>query len=128
MSTARAIVTKPQLDEAYKAAVDGYMKAYGQVHERPFGKICYMGWIDYAYSTLAKQESEIDRKRVEKGIKSIISMAESDFIAGERANADYVDMCNSLGITPQEIDPACQCEYCQRIPKGAELLFAVETA
>lgn len=126
MSTARAIVTKPQLDQAYKEALEGYTKAYGQVHDTPDGKYCWAGRIDRAYALAAKAEDEVNRRRMQKAIASLISLAEKDFIAGERANADYVDVCNSLGVTAQVIDPNCQCEYCQRVPRGAELLFSVE--
>jgi hypothetical protein len=87
-----------------------------------------MGRIDRACVLTAQETNELSKKRKEKATQQIISLAESDFVAGERAYADYVDMCKTLGIAPQDVDPACQCEYCQRVPKGAELLFALETA
>jgi hypothetical protein len=87
-----------------------------------------MGWIDRAYTVAAEAKDEVSRKRMENGIKTIIGMAETDFIKGEKAHADYVDLCDSLGVTPQAIEPDCQCDYCQRVPNGAELLFAVEGA
>jgi hypothetical protein len=85
-----------------------------------------MGWIDRAYTVAAEAKDEVSRKRMENGIKTIIGMAETDFIKGELAHADYVDLCSALGVAPQAIEPNCQCEYCQRVPNGAELLFAVE--
>jgi hypothetical protein len=101
------------LEQAYQAAHAGYMRAYGQVHERPFGKFCYAGWIDRAYTMLADATDEMTKKRMGDGIAKIISMAQSDFVAAERTHADYVDMCNDLGVVPQPIEPGCQCELCK---------------
>lgn len=123
MSIARA--TQRQVNdtqELHKAASDGYMRAYGQVHDTPDGKFCWMGRIDRAYTMTAKAEDEVNKRRMEKAVQQLIGLAQKDFIEGERAHADYVDACGQLGITPQEIEPGCQCEYCQRVPRGAELL------
>lgn len=121
-------VTMRQMEETkqqYQAAFDGLMRAYGQVHSTSDGKFCWMGRIDRAYTLTAKAEGEGKRK-MERGIQQMISLAEKDFVAGEKAFADYKDVCQSLGIEPQPIEPDCQCEYCQRVPSGAELLFAAE--
>ncbi len=127
MSSAR--VTKAQLETAYKAATAGYMQAYGQTQEvKGIGKMCWMGRIDRAYTLLAEAKDEVGQKRMQNGIKTLIGLAETDFIEGEKIHADYVDLCDSLGVAPQAIEPNCQCEYCQRVPNGAELLFAVEVA
>lgn len=120
--TNTAIVTKASLEQARQAAIDGYMRAYGQVHERPFGKFCYMGWIERAHAMLAEATDEMTQKRMRAGIDRIISMAQSDFVAGERIHADYIDMCNSLGIKPEPIDPDCQCELCK---SGKEPTFSL---
>lgn len=127
MSVVRAIITGPQLESLHKAAIEGYTKAYGQVHDTPDGKFCWMGRIDRAYALTAKAEGEMAQRKMKKGVDAMITLAEKDFIAGEKANADYVDACNSLGIASQEINPDCQCLYCQRVPNGAELLFAKES-
>jgi hypothetical protein len=83
-----------------------------------------MGRIDRAYALMATAEGEMAQRKMRKGIESLIDLAQKDFIKGEKAHADYVDACNSLSITPQAIEPDCQCEYCQRVPNGAEQLFA----
>lgn len=117
-------ITKAQLEQAYKMAVIGYTKAYGQVQDTPDGKYCWQGRIDRGYAITARAEGEA-KKKMEKALNTMIGLAEKDFVAGELAHAEYVDMCKVLGIEPQEIAVDCQCEYCQRVPKGAELLFAV---
>lgn len=102
------------------------MRAYGQTHEvKGIGKMCWMGRIDRACTLRAEQQDEISQKRMDKALRGLEGLAQADFIEGERAHADYVDLCNSLGLTPQTIEPNCQCEYCQRVPRGAELLFAL---
>jgi len=104
------------------------MRAYGQTHETPAGKMCWMGRIDRATTIAAQQVDEVSKKRMENALKKLVNLAEADFIEGERAHADYVDLCAAARVTPQPIEPNCQCEYCQRIPNGAELLFALEAA
>lgn len=87
-----------------------------------------MGRIDRATTIAAQQVDEVSKKRMENALKKLVNLAEADFIEGERAHADYVDLCAAARVTPQPIEPNCQCEYCQRIPNGAELLFALEAA
>jgi len=106
------------------------MKAYGQAHETPAGKFCWMGRIERATALAAQQTDEVSRKRMQNAVAKLIGLAEADFVEGERAHADYVDLCNGLGITPQPIEPDCQCEHCRRFPNihAAEQLFALEAA
>jgi hypothetical protein len=87
-----------------------------------------MGRIDRATALAALQTDDMGRKRMDNGVKKLISLAEADFIEGERAHADYVDLCAGARVPPQPIEPNCQCEYCQRVPRGAELLFALGAA
>lgn len=87
-----------------------------------------MGRIDRAYTLLAQAGDEMSKKKMEKGIKTMTGLAEKDFVTGELAHADYVDLCAAAGVKPTEIEPDCQCPHCQRIPGGAELLFALEFA
>ena len=125
MNAAKAIITRPQLDQLLQDAIDGYTKAYGQVHDTPDGKFCWMGRIDRAYALTAKADGEMAQRKMKKGVEAMINLAQKDFINGEKAHADYVDACNSLSITPQAIEPDCQCEYCQRVPNGAAQLFGI---
>jgi hypothetical protein len=127
MNAAKAIITKPQLESLLQAAIDGYTKAYGQQHKTPDGMFCWMGRIDRAYALMAKADGEMAQRKMKKGVDAMINLAQKDFIEGEKAHADYVDACNSLSMTPQDINPDCQCQYCQRVPNGAELLFAKES-
>lgn len=117
-------ITRAQLDAAYQAAVEGYTKAYGQVHDTPDGKFCWMGRIDRARGLAKTATDEVSRRKMLKGVELLISLAEKDFIEGERIHADYVDLCRAAKIEPKKIDLDCQCEFCQRVPNGAELLFA----
>ena len=126
MNAAKLSVTKPQLGMAYQRALEGYTKAYGQTHDTPAGKFCWMGRIDRGYTLLSHATNEMDRKKMEKGVKMLVELAEKDFVTGEKAHADYVDLCSAARITPQAIEPNCQCQHCQRVPGGAELLFALE--
>lgn len=87
-----------------------------------------MGRIDRALVLTARATDEIGKRKMEKAVQHMIGLAQKDFIEGERTHADYVDLCGELGIDPQPIEPGCQCEYCQRVPNGAELLFAAEVA
>lgn len=128
MSIAKAVVTPAQLDQALQAATNGYMRLYGQVHDTPAGKLCWAGRLERAYLMASQETDELNKKRMDNAIKKMISLAEVDFINGERAHADYVDLCASARVEPQVIEPNCQCEYCQRVPRGAELLFAAEAA
>lgn len=75
---------------------------------------------------MALATNEMDKKKMEKGIKTLTGLAEKDFVGGEKAHADYIDLCVAAGVKPVEIEPNCQCEHCRRIPNGAELLFALE--
>lgn len=55
-------------------------------------------------------------KRMTKAINQMIFEYQGDMAAAEKANADYVDLCNAIGIAPEIIDPACQCASCTRQP------------
>lgn len=116
MNAKKAIVTKPQLDKAYQAALSGYTKAYGQRHETPDGLYCWTGRIDRAYELMSQQADEMTLKRMKKAIDGLIAGYQGDMAAGEKAHADYVDLCNAIGIEPEIIDPACQCASCTRQP------------
>lgn len=87
-----------------------------------------MGRIDRATLLAGQAKSDAERTKMQKGVKMLIGLAEKDFVSGELAYADYVDMCRAGGVLPKTIDPDCRCEYCQRVPRGAELLFALEVA
>lgn len=129
MSTARAIVTKTQLEQAYQAALHGYTKTYGQVHETPDGKFCWHGRLIRAIELAGQEQDEVSRKRMTKAIDKMTELAEKDFIDSERAAADYKDLCTGLGIQPQELGPVeCQCKYCQEVPGWAIKLFADEAS
>lgn len=95
----------------------GYMKAYGQTHETPDGLFCWGGRLSRAMEMLSGATDEASKKRMEKAITKMMELAERDFIEGERAAADYKDLCASLGIQGQDLGPAeCQCRYCQTVP------------
>ena len=117
-------ITMQQLETAYKAATDGYMKAYGQVHDTPVGKMCWMGRISRASDLMAKANDDAERSKMKKGVKLLTEMAEKDFVSGELAYANYVDLCKNARIEPMEIDIDCQCERCQREPTLNIMLFA----
>lgn len=106
-------------------ALEGYTKAYGQQHKTPVGMMCWQGRIERAKELIAAASGD-DKVKKQKAMASMITLAEKDFIEGERLHADYVDLCRSVGVTPKDVNPDCQCDFCQRIINGAELLFAVE--
>jgi hypothetical protein len=102
------------------------MRAYGQAHDTPAGKMCWMGRIDRATALAAQQTDEVSKKRMQNALTKLIALAQADFIEGERAHADYVDLCAAARVEPQKIEVDCQCENCQRVPKFSEQLFAAE--
>ena len=118
-------ITKHQIEEAYKVALSGYMKAYGQVHDTPVGKMCWMGRISRAGDLMAKAKDDTERAKMQKGVRMLTEMAEKDFASGELAHADYVDLCKRARVEPKAIDVDCQCEQCQRVPTLNLMLFAV---
>lgn len=66
---------------------------------------------------IGEATDEVSRKRMSKAIEKMSDLAQKDFIEGERAAADYKDLCESLGIQPQDLGPTeCQCRYCQEVP------------
>lgn len=113
--------TSRQIEEAYAAACNALTLAYGQSQTTPDGKMCWMGRIDRAYE---KSKANPSNERIKSAIKSLEFLASKDFADAERKRADYVDACKSNGIQHSEIEIACECSYCQRIPNGALLLFA----
>jgi len=65
---------------------------------------------------MAEQKDEMTLKRMKKAIDAMILEYQGDMAAGEKANADYVDLCAALGVEPTAIDPGCQCASCTRQP------------
>ena len=100
------------------------MQAYGQVHDTPAGKMCWMGRINRASDLMANAKDDTERTKMQKGVKILTGMAEKDFVSGELAHADYVDLCAKAKIEPKIIDIDCQCEQCQRVPTLNIMLFA----
>lgn len=87
-----------------------------------------MGRIERASTIAAQQTDEVSKKRMDKALAALIDLAQKDFIEGERAHADYVDLCAAARVMPQMIDVDCQCEHCRRVPNFHLMLFAAEGA
>lgn len=113
-----------EIETLFLAASAGYMRAYGQVHEIVGqGLFCWAGRLERAYARLA---TEPDNEKLASAVRKLRGIAERDFAEAEKAHADYVDLCSKYKIEPKEIEPGCKCEFCQRVPNGAEQLFALD--
>lgn len=105
-------ISKAQLDRAYQEARDALTLAYGQRHETPDGKVCWIGRIKRADDVLLKNQDDKTRKNIEK----LVSLATKDLEWAERKQNDYLLLCLAADVKAQTIEADCTCAYCQIVP------------
>ena len=88
------------------------MQAYGQRHETPDGKFCWVGRVRRADDLLAKNPDDKTRKAVEK----LVGLAQKDMEWAEQKRKVYLELCETAGTKPQAIEAKCTCIYCQSVP------------
>lgn len=102
-------ITQAEINRAHQEAQDALNRAYGQLHDTPDGKFCWLGRINRAHAMLAKTSDDKTKKAVER----LKFLGEKDIAWAEKKNLIYLDMCQASGIPPQEIEIECGCPHCQ---------------
>lgn len=105
-------ISRAQLDRAYQEAQDALTLAYGQRHETPDGKVCWIGRIKRADMVLKQNHDEKTRK----GIEKLRTLAQKDMEWAEQKDKAYTELCNIAGMKPRDFEITCTCAYCQIIP------------
>lgn len=105
--------------QAKTAAVQAMNDAYGRTQQTPAGMFCRMGRIDRAYDLVAAHAGD---ERYQNALRRLLQELESAEREANRAMANYLRICRQQQITPETIDPNCDCPVCSSPFPGCKLL------